>query len=106
MKCSNFALWASVAAFSACAHSPARKDASALGSQSADAAGAKAEPDVRAATMIQIPEIQAVRFDYDSAALGADARTQLTANARWLEAHPEVQVQVAGHCDERGTVEY
>jgi len=27
-------------------------------------------------------------------------------NARWLKQNGDVKVQVAGHCDQRGTVEY
>ena len=45
-------------------------------------------------------------FDFDSYALRPDARDVLKANADWLKANPAVQVQIEGHCDERGTSEY
>ena len=47
-----------------------------------------------------------VYFDFDSYALRADARETLKANAGWLKANPAAQVQIEGHCDERGTTEY
>jgi peptidoglycan-associated lipoprotein len=47
-----------------------------------------------------------VYFDFDSYALRADARETLKANAQWLKANPAAQVQIEGHCDERGTTEY
>lgn len=41
------------------------------------------------------------RFDLDDASLATLAR-----NARILREHPEVNILIEGHCDERGTVEY
>jgi len=57
------------------------------------------------ATIIQ-PALRTVYFDYDSAALREDGKEILRQNAAWLREHPQVEVQVQGHCDERGTVEY
>ena len=47
-----------------------------------------------------------VTFDYDSFDLRSDARSTLQTNANWLKENPEKRVEVEGHCDERGTVEY
>jgi peptidoglycan-associated lipoprotein len=47
-----------------------------------------------------------INFDFDSYALSAAARTILQANAAWLKANPGAQVEIEGHCDERGTTEY
>jgi len=30
----------------------------------------------------------------------------LQSNAAWLKANPSTQVEIEGHCDERGTTEY
>ncbi|MCX8038768.1 MAG: peptidoglycan-associated lipoprotein Pal [Candidatus Sumerlaeia bacterium] len=57
------------------------------------------------ASVVQ-PALRTVYFDYDSAQLREDAKEILRENARWLQEHPQVEVQVQGHCDERGTVEY
>ena len=47
-----------------------------------------------------------VYFDFDSYDLRADARDTLKANGEWLRSNPSAQVQIEGHCDERGTTEY
>jgi len=47
-----------------------------------------------------------VHFDYDSFDLSDEARSILQANAGWLTEHSSVRVELEGHCDDRGTVEY
>jgi peptidoglycan-associated lipoprotein len=47
-----------------------------------------------------------VYFDFDRYDLRADSREILKANSAWLKANPAAQVQIEGHCDERGTTEY
>jgi peptidoglycan-associated lipoprotein len=47
-----------------------------------------------------------VHFAYDSYELDAAARGVLTANADWLKANGRAKIEVEGHSDERGTVEY
>ncbi len=47
-----------------------------------------------------------IYFDFDRYDLRADARETLKANWDWLKANPAAQVQIEGHCDERGTTEY
>ena len=71
-----------------------------------EARAADAEPDVRDMSLRAIPELKTARFDYDSDRLDAEARTTLRGNAEYLRAHAGVKVQVAGHCDQRGTVAY
>ncbi len=50
--------------------------------------------------------LEDVHFNYDSADLSAEAQAILTRHAEWLRRHGAVSVQIEGHCDERGTVEY
>lgn len=50
--------------------------------------------------------LQDITFDYDSYDLREDARATLRANAGWLQENQNARVEVEGHCDERGTVEY
>jgi peptidoglycan-associated lipoprotein len=70
-------------------------------------ADAMNEPDpMRQAAAGQISELQTVYFDYDSADLSGEAIAVLDGNAGWLMAHANFQIQIEGHCDERGTVEY
>ena len=47
-----------------------------------------------------------VNFDYDSYSVNAAARDALAANAKIMSDHPNLTLQVQGHCDERGTTEY
>lgn len=50
--------------------------------------------------------LQDVYFDYDAFDLSPTARSALQQNANWLQSNPEARVEVEGHCDNRGTVEY
>jgi peptidoglycan-associated lipoprotein len=47
-----------------------------------------------------------VFFDFDRSALKDDARATLDRQAGWLGKYPQVNVQVAGNTDDRGTEEY
>ncbi len=47
-----------------------------------------------------------VFFELDSYALRSDGRAALERQAAWLQQYPDVEVLVAGNCDERGTREY
>ena len=45
-------------------------------------------------------------FGFDESALPADAQAALTGSADWLKKHPEYNILIEGHCDERGTEQY
>lgn len=47
-----------------------------------------------------------VFFDFDQYELKPEARDTLANNAEWLKMNPDIQIQIEGHCDERGTEEY
>ena len=47
-----------------------------------------------------------VFFGYDRFDLTPEARSVLERQAAWLRQYPNVQILVAGNCDERGTREY
>lgn len=47
-----------------------------------------------------------VYFAYDSIELSDNAREILRANADWLGDNPRAKVEIEGHCDSRGTIEY
>lgn len=53
-----------------------------------------------------IPGLKTVTFAYDNSSLSAAAKQTLSDNAAWMNANPNVNVQIEGHCDERGSVEY
>lgn len=50
--------------------------------------------------------LQTVYFDYNSDSLRGDAMDTLRSNAEKIKQVPGVMIQIAGHCDERGTQEY
>lgn len=50
--------------------------------------------------------IQDAMFDYDASTLDAGAQAALTASATWLREHPQYNLLIEGHCDERGTEQY
>lgn len=47
-----------------------------------------------------------IHFPFDSAELDDSARSTLRDNGSWLKDHAGAKVEIEGHCDERGTVEY
>lgn len=54
----------------------------------------------------KINGLNTVFFDYDKAALTSDARSKLSSNATWIKNNPNYTIQIEGHTDERGSVEY
>jgi peptidoglycan-associated lipoprotein len=53
-----------------------------------------------------ISGLSTVFFEYDKANLTSDTRKRLGENAEWIKTHPAVTIQIEGHTDERGSVEY
>lgn len=47
-----------------------------------------------------------IYFGFDDYTLNADAQAKLTAMADALKASKSAAIQIQGHCDERGTIEY
>ena len=51
-------------------------------------------------------ELQDIHFDYDASDLSPAARASLQTSAGWLHNNPMAKIEIEGHCDNRGTVEY
>jgi peptidoglycan-associated lipoprotein len=106
----RFAALAGAVALAGCAgRKPARtggKDAASAAAGAAAAAANAPEPDSRDLAVRAEPALKPVQFAYDSDRLDSAARFVLKANAGYLAANKAVKVQVAGHCDESGTVAY
>lgn len=47
-----------------------------------------------------------INFPYDQAILDEANKTKLNQNAEWIKAKGNIVVQIEGHCDSRGSVEY
>lgn len=54
----------------------------------------------------EIAELNTVHFAYDSSTLDPGAQAVLSQNVEWLRRNSGVQVQIEGHTDERGTIQY
>jgi peptidoglycan-associated lipoprotein len=50
--------------------------------------------------------LEDIYFGYDSIDLSPEARAALQRNRDWLERNPAARVEIEGHCDDRGTIEY
>lgn len=50
--------------------------------------------------------IKTIYFDFNSSALTSAGKAALNENAQWLKMSDKVTVQVEGHCDERGGIQY
>ena len=53
-----------------------------------------------------IPGLATVHFEYDRFSLSPEARNILAQNAEFLRGNSKVNLQVEGHCDSRGSIEY
>ena len=50
--------------------------------------------------------LEDVYFDFNRYNLKPEAQKKLQKTAEWLNQYPNVNIQIEGHCDERGTQEY
>lgn len=53
-----------------------------------------------------ISGLNTVNFAYDSSTLDGAARELLSGNSKWMKDNGKYSVQIEGHCDSRGSVEY
>jgi peptidoglycan-associated lipoprotein len=90
----------------ASAPSEASKSAGAAPSSSTSSSSLEAAQRGESTATPASSALKDIYFDFDSYDLRADARAALKANGEWLKANPSTQVQIEGHCDERGTTEY
>ncbi len=54
----------------------------------------------------QVDGLYSINFPYDKASLSAEAEDKLQKNAQWMRNNPDKTLQVEGHCDARGSIEY
>ncbi len=50
--------------------------------------------------------VKDVYFDYDKSDVRGDQQSAVQADAAFLQQHPNMNVTIEGHCDERGSTEY
>jgi len=66
---------------------------------------AKKEPGIEG-EVFESKLLKDIRFDYDKYDIRREDEGILKENAAFLKKNPNMKVQIEGHCDERGTVEY
>jgi peptidoglycan-associated lipoprotein len=96
---------ATIALLAACSNTPQTATtgaANGAGAGAATAGGAVPGSEQDLATNVG----DRVYFAFDSSRLGPDDQITLDRQAQWLQRYPQVAVQVAGNCDDRGTEEY
>ncbi|WP_415062191.1 peptidoglycan-associated lipoprotein Pal [Bdellovibrio sp.] len=54
----------------------------------------------------KIDGLVTVHFGYDKSNLDAAAKKDIASNVEWMKKNSSVKVQIEGHCDARGTIEY
>lgn len=54
----------------------------------------------------KIEGLSTVFFDYDKSTLSPESRETLKKNADWMKKNTKVNVQIEGHTDSRGSIEY
>lgn len=99
MKLKLLSTMAALALLAACESTPDQ-----TGAASGAGAGAGPRPGSQEDLVANVGD--RVFFDFDRYDIRADQRTTLERQAAWLGQHGSVQVQIAGHADERGTREY
>lgn len=98
-----------IVALSSCSKKEVKQDEPLINPSGGDASGAAAADSGNAT---QTPaesassDLQTVYFDFDSYRITADGKSALKANADYMKSNPTAEVQIEGHCDERGTTEY
>lgn len=53
-----------------------------------------------------IAGLTTVFFEYDKSTLSAEARETLKGNAEWMKKNANIKIQIEGHTDDRGSIEY
>jgi len=54
----------------------------------------------------KINGLETIYFGYDKSNLDSATKKILASNAQWLKTNAKVNLQIEGHCDNRGSIEY
>jgi peptidoglycan-associated lipoprotein len=81
------------------------KSTDTMGTAETGAAGGNGA-DGQMAMSTERPDKMRVHFDFDSSTIDSESRRIIEQHAAYLAAHPDINVNLTGHADERGTREY
>lgn len=54
----------------------------------------------------KIDGLNTIHFEYDKAAITGENKSMLEGNAAWMKKNSNTKVQIEGHCDQKGSIEY
>lgn len=101
---------ASLAVVCACSKKDVKNDQAGDQAATGDQAGSVTDRpinfDPQGSDSGKIAGLNTIYFAYDKSALTADAKKKLAENADWIKKNPKSNIQIEGHTDERGSVEY
>ncbi len=105
MKMKIAGAFALVALLAACSHTP---ETATTGATSGAGGGGPGTPGVSPGSQEDLATNVGDRvfFPFDSSRLSAEDQGTLDRQAEWMQRYPQVQVQMAGNTDDRGTEEY
>jgi len=72
----------------------------------ADVTSAPIEMDSMGSDSGKISGLSTVYFDFDKSSLTPETLQTLESNAAWMKTNSNVNIQIEGHCDTRGSIEY
>lgn len=84
----------------------ASTSSSGFDSLSSDISSESLSSETRGSDTGKLEGLTSVNFFYDTGSIDSEARDKLNQNIKWLKEHPNVKLQIEGHCDARGSVEY
>jgi peptidoglycan-associated lipoprotein len=67
---------------------------------------ASASSEIKSSDLGNAYGLMTIHFGYDSDLLSADAKNTLKQNAKILKDNPGINIQIEGHCDQRGGIQY
>jgi len=88
------------------AEAEARRKAAAEAEEARKAAAAAEAEKAAAYKRAVDAALKDINFDFDKSDIREADKAKLQAIADFLKAYPQAKLQIEGHCDERGTVEY
>jgi peptidoglycan-associated lipoprotein len=104
MKITTIAALAAVSLLAACASKPPANNGMSTGNTMTQSNQGSIVPGSQEDLVANVGD--RVFFALNTSTLSDEAQATLTKQANWLAKYPNVRVQVAGNCDDRGTEEY
>ncbi|MFK8138854.1 MAG: OmpA family protein [Bdellovibrionales bacterium] len=95
-----------VAFISACGTSDKKDEGIDVNSNDSTISSQAMEFDTRGSDSGNIAGLSTITFEYDRAALTPSSQALLAQNAEWINKNSGYTVQIEGHCDARGSIEY